>query len=89
MKEKKKKQDLDIKHFLQYGNIIEYVLLSTTILVLLIKYETRKDAESAQMKSKLFQDRSLLITSHNLPHKYIDTNHNKAGWTLHGCLRRR
>jgi len=67
-----------ITHFLQFGNIIEYIS-DTIIPALVIKYEVRKDAESAQIKGKLFQDRRLSVTWYNSQHDFVDTSNIKAG----------
>lgn len=71
-------EDQVITHFLQFGNIIEYIS-DTIIPALVIKYETRKDAETAQTKGKLFQDRRLSVTWYNSEHDFVDTSNIKAG----------
>lgn len=71
-------EDQVVTHFLQFGNIIEYIS-DTIIPALVIKYETRKDAETAQVKGKLFQDRRLSVTWYNSQHDYVDTSNVKAG----------
>jgi hypothetical protein len=50
-----------ITHFLQLGDMIEYIL-DTLFPALVIKYEMRKDAETAKIKGKLIQDRRLSLT---------------------------
>jgi len=67
-----------VTHFLQFGNIIEYIS-DTIIPALVIKYEVRKDAETAQIKGKLFQDRRLSVTWYNSQHDFVDTSNIKAG----------
>lgn len=71
-------EDQVVTHFLQFGNIIEYIS-DTIIPALVIKYETRKDAETAKIKGKLFQDRRLSVTWYNSQHDYVDTSNVKAG----------
>jgi len=71
-------EDQVITHFLQFGNIIEYIS-DTIIPALVIKYEVRKDAETAQIKGKLFQDRRLSVTWYNSQHDFVDTSNIKAG----------
>lgn len=71
-------EDQVITHFLQFGNIIEYIS-DMIIPALVIKYETRKDSETAQIKGKLFQDRRLSVTWYNSQHDYVDTSNIKAG----------
>ncbi|CAI6347060.1 unnamed protein product [Macrosiphum euphorbiae] len=71
-------EDQVVTHFLQFGNIIEYIS-DTIIPALVIKYEIRKDAETAQIKGKLFQDRRLSVTWYNSQHDFVDTSNTKAG----------
>lgn len=71
-------EDQVVTHFLQFGNIIEYIS-DTIIPALVIKYEIRKDAETAQIKGKLFQDRRLSVTWYNSQHDFVDTSNIKAG----------
>ncbi|VVC40793.1 PWI domain,Zinc finger, CCCH-type,RNA recognition motif domain [Cinara cedri] len=71
-------EDQVITHFLQFGNIIEYIS-DMIIPALVIKYEMRKDAETAQIKGKVFQDRRLSVTWYNSEHDYVDTSNVKAG----------
>lgn len=71
-------EDNVVTHFLQFGNITEYIS-DTIIPALVIKYETRKDAETAQIKGKLFQDRRLSVTWYNPQHDFVDTSNVKAG----------
>lgn len=71
-------EDQVITHFLQFGNIIEYIS-DTIIPALVIKYEIRKDAETAQIKGKLFQDRRLSVTWYNPQHDFVDISNVKAG----------
>lgn len=71
-------EDQVVTHFLQFGNIIEYIS-DTIIPALVIKYEMRKDAETAQVKGKLFQDRRLSVTWYNSQHDFVDTSNIKAG----------
>ncbi|XP_025414837.1 RNA-binding protein 26 [Sipha flava] len=71
-------EDQVVTHFLQFGNIIEYIS-DTIIPALVIKYEVRKDAETAKIKGKLFQDRRLSVTWYNSQHDYVDTSNVKAG----------
>ncbi|XP_050526030.1 RNA-binding protein 26 [Daktulosphaira vitifoliae] len=71
-------EDQVVTHFLQFGNIVEYIS-DTIIPALVIKYETRKDAETAQIKGKLFQDRRLSVTWYNPQHDFVDTSNIKAG----------
>lgn len=71
-------EDQVVTHFLQFGNIIEYIS-DTIIPALVIKYESRKDSETAQIKGKLFQDRRLSVTWYNPQHDFVDTSNVKAG----------
>lgn len=71
-------EDQVVTHFLQFGNITEYIS-DTIIPALVIKYEVRKDAETAQIKGKLFQDRRLSVTWYNPQHDFVDTSNIKAG----------
>ncbi|XP_050423711.1 RNA-binding protein 26 [Adelges cooleyi] len=71
-------EDQVVNHFLQFGNIVEYIS-DTIIPALVIKYETRKDAETAQIKGKVFQDRRLSVTWYNSQHDFVDTSNIKAG----------
>lgn len=71
-------EDQVLTHFLQFGNIIEYIS-DTIIPALVVKYEVRKDAETAQVKGKLFQDRRLSVTWYNPQHDFVDTSNVKAG----------
>jgi len=71
-------EDQVLTHFLQFGNITEYIS-DTIIPALVIKYEVRKDAETAQIKGKLFQDRRLSVTWYNPQHDFVDTSNIKAG----------
>lgn len=71
-------EDQVVSHFLQFGNITEYIS-DTIIPALVIKYEVRKDAETAQIKGKLFQDRRLSVTWYNSQHDFVDTSNVKAG----------
>lgn len=71
-------EDQVITQFLQFGNITEYIS-DTIIPALVIKYEVRKDAETAQIKGKLFQDRRLSVTWYNPQHDFVDTSNIKAG----------
>ncbi|KAL4121413.1 hypothetical protein QTP88_013931 [Uroleucon formosanum] len=71
-------EDQVVTHFLQFGNITEYIS-DTIIPALVIKYEVRKDAETAQIKGKLFQDRRLSVTWYNSQHDFVDTSNIKAG----------
>lgn len=71
-------EDQVVTHFLQFGNIIEYIS-DTIIPALVIKYEVRKDAETAMIKGKLFQDRRLSVTWYNSQHDYVDTSNVKPG----------
>lgn len=71
-------EDQVLTHFLQFGNIVEY-MSDTIIPALVIKYELRKDAETAQVKGKLFQDRRLSVTWYNPQHDFVDTSNVKAG----------
>jgi len=71
-------EDQVVTHFLQFGNITEYIS-DTIIPALVIKYEVRKDAETAQIKGKLFQDRRLSVTWYNSQHDFVDTSNVKAG----------
>lgn len=71
-------EDQVVTHFLQFGNITEYIS-DTIIPALVIKYEMRKDAETAQVKGKLFQDRRLSVTWYNSQHDFVDTSNIKAG----------
>lgn len=71
-------EDQVVTHFLQFGNITEYIS-DTIIPALVIKYENRKDAETAQTLGKVFQDRRLSVTWYNSEHDYVDTSNVKAG----------
>lgn len=71
-------EDQVVTHFLQFGNITEYIS-DSIIPALVIKYEVRKDAETAQVKGKLFQDRRLSVTWYNPQHDFVDTSNVKAG----------
>lgn len=71
-------EDQVLTHFLQFGNIVEY-MSDTIIPALVMKYELRKDAETAQVKGKLFQDRRLSVTWYNPQHDFVDTSNVKVG----------
>ncbi|XP_050292725.1 RNA-binding protein 26 isoform X2 [Anthonomus grandis grandis] len=48
-------------HFQQFGEIVDYTI-DTSLPSISLNYKTKKDAESALLKGKHFQDRTLSIT---------------------------
>lgn len=54
-------QDGLLSHFQQYGDVVDYTI-DTSLPSISLNYKTRKEAETALLKGKHFQDRTLSIT---------------------------
>ncbi|CAG9767759.1 unnamed protein product [Ceutorhynchus assimilis] len=54
-------QDAVLGHFQQFGDVVDYII-DTSLPSITLNYKTRAEAESALLKGKHFQDRTLSIT---------------------------